>query len=201
MKRTKRRLSKYWDEIILRAIPPYGKFKKMEGEIKEHFTFVSWMFKRIVLPLIVFYVIVSLMLNINIFGPLFIMLLLFLYSNFLPDTDFLIKKTRDKKKESLWYEKYSLLFFAPVIMYYIIAGRARPLYSTEERCFHNFRTAVIYGIFLFIVGCIFWSETIKRVMLPLFGVLGFIFHLMVDKRLKANPSPDGLKNSKVKNQD
>jgi len=69
-------------------------------------------------------------------------------------------------------------------MYYTIAGRARPLYSTEERCFHNFKTVIIYGIFLFILGGIFWSETIKRVMLPLFGMLGFIFHLMVDKKLK-----------------
>jgi len=186
MKRANRRLSRYWDGIILKAIPPYAKFKKMEGEIKEHFNFVGWMFKRIVVPLIVFYVVIGIILNINIFGPLFVMLLIFLYSNFLPDTDFLFKKTRDKNKESLWYEKYSLLFFAPVIIYYIIAGRARPLYSAEERCFHNFNTVIIYGIFLFIVGSIFWAETVKRLMLPLFGMLGFIFHLMVDKKLKAS---------------
>jgi len=98
MKRTKQRLSKYWDGIILKIIPPYAKFKKMEGEIKEHFNFVSWMFKRIVVPLIIFYVIIGLILNINIFGPLFIMLLVFLYSNFLPDTDFLIKKLEIRTK-------------------------------------------------------------------------------------------------------
>jgi len=184
MKRTKRRLSKYWDGIILKTIPPYAKFKKTESEIKEHFNFVSWMFKRILVPLIIFYVIIGLILNINIFGPLFVMLLVFLYSNFLPDTDFLIKKTKNRNEESLWYDKYSLLFFAPVIMYYTIAGRAKPLYSTEERCFHNFKTVIIYGIFLFILGSIFWSETFKRVMLPLFGMVGFIFHLMVDKKLK-----------------
>ena len=184
MNRTKRRLSRYWDEIILKAIPPYAKFKKMEDEIKEHFNFINWMFKRILLPLIVFYVVIGLILNTNVLGSLFISLLVFVYSNFLPDTDFLIKKTRNKSKDSLWYEKYSLLFFAPVIMYYIIAGRARPLYSIEDRCFHNFRTVVVYGIFLFIVGSIFWTDALKRLMLPAFGMLGFVFHLMVDKRFK-----------------
>lgn len=182
MNKTKRRLSRYWDEIILKTIPPYAKFKKMEDEIKEHFNFINWMFKRILLPLIVFYVVMGLILNTNVFGSLFISLLMFIYSNFLPDTDFLIKKTKDKNKDSLWYEKYSLLFFAPIIMYYIIAGRARPLYSVEDRYFHNFRTAIVWGIFLFIVGSIFWTDALKRIMLLVFGMLGFIFHLMVDKR-------------------
>lgn len=191
--RSKQRLSRYWDEIILKRIPPYCKFKKMESEMKEHFNFIGWMFKRILVPLIVFYVVMSLILNIDIFGSLFLSLLIFIYSNFLPDTDFLIKKTKHGGKDSLWYEKYSLLFFAPVIMYYIIAGRARPLYSTEDRYFHNLKTVAIYGIFLFVVGCIFWTDALKRLMLPVFGMLGFIFHLMVDREFNKSL----LKNKKL----
>lgn len=180
MDKTKRRLSRYWNRIILKAIPSHARFTHMEEELKEHFNFLKWMFKRIVLPLILFYVIMSLVFNMNAFGSLFLSLLIFIYSNFLPDADFLIKKTLQKNRVSLWYEKYFLLFFAPVVIYYVIGGRAKPIYSSENRCFHNFKTLVIYGFFLLIVGSIFWPETLKRVMLPLFGMTGFIFHLLVD---------------------
>jgi len=184
MKRTKKKLISYWDGIIARSIPSYVEFKKMEDEIKEHFSFIKWMFKRVVLPLMIFYVVMSLILNMNIFGSLFVFLVVFIYSNFLPDIDFLIKKTKDNDEDSLWYEKYLLLFFAPVVVYYIIAGRARPLYSVDDRCFHNFKTAIIYGLFLFVVGSIFWPETLNRIMLPAFGVTGFVFHLLVDRRFR-----------------
>jgi hypothetical protein len=181
MSKTKQRLSKYWDRIMLKRIPPYGRFKKIEGEINEHFNFIKWMFKRVLVPLMVFYVTIGLILNMNVFGSLFLSFLVFVYSNFLPDIDFLIKKTKDKNKDSLWYEKYLLLFFAPVIMYYIIGGRAKPLYSIEDRSFHNLKTVIAYGIFLFVIGSIFWTDALKRLMLPIFGMLGFVFHLMVDK--------------------
>ena len=180
MDKTKKRLSRYWDRIFLRAIPPYVRFEKVEKELEEHFNFLKWMFKRVVLPLILFYVVMSLVFNMNVFGSLFISFIIFIYSNFLPDVDFLIKRTIQKNRDSLWYEKYFLLFFAPVVIYYVIRGRAKPLYSLEDRCFHNFRTVLVYGFFLLIVGSIFWPETLKRVMLPLFGMMGFIFHLIVD---------------------
>ncbi len=181
MKKTKQKLGKYWDKIVLKIIPPYANFKKVESEIKEHFSFLNWAFKRIIFPLIIFYVIMGLAFNTNVFGSIFISLLLFIYSNFLPDTDFLIQKTKNKNRESLWYEIYSLLFFAPVIIYYVIAGRARPLYSTKSRPFHNLQTVFIYGAFLFVIGSIFWTGTLQRLLFPLFGMIGFLIHLMVDR--------------------
>ena len=120
----------------------------------------------------------------NVLGSLVIALLVFLYSNFLPDIDFLMKETKNKKLESKWYEKYSLLFFAPVIMYYILDGRKKPLYTTKGKFFHNTKTVIIYGIFLFIVGAILWHDSIKMMILPLFGMLGISFHLMVAGRIK-----------------
>lgn len=195
MKKTEKKLSRYWDEVVSSKLPSYRDFRKMEKEISEHFNFVRWAFKSIVIPLIVFYVVIGLVLNMNVFGSLFVSLLAFIYSNFLPDIDFLIKKTKNKHKESLWFEKYALLFFTPVILYYIIAGRAKPLYSAEERCFHNPKSLVIYGIFLFVIGSIFWADAIKRVMLPVFGMLGYAFHLAVDRGFKTSsrkstpPSP------------
>ena len=183
MKKTRQKLSEYWDNIIAKIIPPHNKFSKAEDELKEHFDFVTWIFKMLILPLIIFYVVMGVISNMNVFGSLFLSLLVFIYSNFLPDTDFLIKKTNIGRQESLWYEKYFLLFFAPIIAYYTIAGRARPLYSLENRCFHNFKTIFIYGAFLFVVGTIFWPETLKRVMLPVFGMAGFALHLAVDRGL------------------
>ena len=187
MEKTRSKVIEYWDELIGKKIPSYVEFKKMEEEIKEHFTFLKWTFKRIILPLAIFYAIAGIFFfEINVLGSLVIALLIFLYSNFLPDIDFLMKEAKDKKLVSKWYEKYSLLFFAPIIMYYILDGRKKPIYTLKGKYFHNFRTVLIYGVFLFVLGAILWQENIKMIILPLFGMLGFSFHLMVDGRIK-NP--------------
>ena len=183
MRKSRKRLSEYWDEMIARAIPTKSKFEQVNNEVGEHFSFVLWASKRILLPLIVFYVIIGIAFNMSVFGSLFVCLAIFVYSNFIPDLDLLIKKINGEGKESLWYEKYFFLFFAPVVVYYIIDGRARPLYSSEERCFHNLKTMIFYGIFLLVIGSIFWPETLKRLMLPLFGMFGFLLHLIIDGKL------------------
>jgi len=94
--------------------------------------------------------------------------------------DFLVRTTDRKAKESLWYEKYFVLLFAPIVAYYVIRGKAKPIYSMNHRCFHNIRSIIIWGIFLFIIGNIFWDETLKIVMLPIYGMIGFTFHLIID---------------------
>lgn len=188
MNKTSKKLSEYWDKMVSKFI--HYKFDKVEEELKEHFDFLAWTFNRVILPLMIFFVVMSLLLNINIFGSLFISLAIFLYSNFLPDTDFLIKYTENKNKESMWYERYTLLFFAPLISYYIIRGKAKPLYSIRGRSFHNIRSMIIWGAFLLVIGSIFWPETLKRIMLPLFGMAGFTFHLLVDKGFHQIVKPD-----------
>ncbi|MBI3412905.1 MAG: hypothetical protein HY051_02380 [Candidatus Aenigmarchaeota archaeon] len=122
----------------------------------------------------------------RIFAPLFISLLIFLYSNFLPDVGYLVKKTNDKRKEWKWQEKYTLLFFAPVVIYYVIAGRAKPLYSAEGMPFHNLKSALIYSLFLLVIGSLFWEERLKTTILMTFGFLGFVCHLFVDRNFKIN---------------
>ncbi len=186
MNKTRRKLTEYWDNLISSRIPHFATFQTIEGEIKEHFSFAAWAFKRIVLPIAVFYLLASFVLQVRIFAPLLISLLIFLYSNFLPDVGYLAKKTNNKPKEWKWQEKYTLLFFAPVVIYYVIAGRAKPLYSTQDRPFHNFRTAIIYGVFLFVAGMFLWNDLLKATMLAIFGFLGFSTHLLVDKNFKIN---------------
>jgi len=189
MNKTRRKFAEYWDRIIFIRMPSYATFKKMNKELVEHFNFLEWAFKRIVLPIIVFYALVGLVFEINLFGSIFLSLLIFFYSNLLPDVDVLFKKTNRKALDSLWYEKYSLLFFAPIIVYYVISGRQRPLYSISNRPFHNFRTVLVYGAFLFVVGSIFWMDALRRAMFPIFGMLGFSFHLIIDRKMYEDETP------------
>jgi len=183
MENTRKKLSIYWDELISKKIPSYVNFQKIEEEIKEHFGFLKWAFKRIVLPIVVAYILAGIFLfKTNVLGSLVIALIVFLYSNFLPDTDFLMKE-KNSNIESKWYEKYALLFFAPVIIYYILDGRKKPFYTKKGKFFHNYKTVLIWGIFLFILGSILWQEPIKMAILPIFGMLGFSFHLIIDGRI------------------
>lgn len=180
MRQTKKKLGGYWDNRVSKIIPHNANFKKVEQEFKEHFGFIGTTIKRVLIPLAAFYIILGLVMDLNVFGSLLLSLLVFLYSNLIPDMDFLIKKTERKFKESLWYEKYFWLLFAPITLYYVLIGRAKPAYSAEHKCFHNIKSAVIYGIFLFLIGNILWDERIKILMLPLFGIVGYFFHLIVD---------------------
>ena len=184
MNKTKNKLVIYWDNLISTRIPSYVSFHKLEEEIKEHFAFLKWTFKRIILPLAIAYIIAGIFLKINVLGSLVIALLIFLYSNSLPDTDFLMKATKDKKSESRWYEKYALLFFAPLVIYYILDGRKKPIYVSKNKYFHSFKIVPLYGFFLFILGVILWQQPLKMVILPIFGMLGFSFHLIVDGYIK-----------------
>ena len=184
MNKTKSKFTRYWDNLISKKLPSYVQFNKVEAEVKEHFAFLTWAFKRIILPLTLFYIAAGILLKMNVLGSLVIALLIFLYSNFLPDTDFLIKATPNKQNQSKWYELYSLLFFAPVVIYYILDGRKKPLYTKKNKFFHTFKAMLFYGLFLFILGSILWQQPLKMAILPVFGMLGFAFHLMVDQKIK-----------------
>jgi len=181
MRKTRKKFEKYWDIFIYRHLPPIAKFKKVNKELIEHFGFIQWTLKRILLPIIVFYIIVGFVLNINVFGVLLTSLLIFFYSNFLPDVDILFKKTKRKSLDSPWYEKCAVLFFAPVILYDIFTNRQRPLYSIKSRPFHNVQTMLIYGGFLFVVASVFWPDLLRRTIFTFFGMMGYTIHLMVDK--------------------
>ncbi len=180
MIKSKKRLSEYWDNLVLGKIPPYARFSHFEREIKEHFSFLSVMFKRIIIPIILLYIFTGFFLKIDIFGSLFLSMLIFIYSNFLPDVDFIVSFTKNNKNESLWYEKYFLLCFAPIVIYYVFVGKAKPIYSAKPRIFHSTSALLVYGIFLLVVGSVFWSSNFKTVMFSLFGVAGFAIHLIVD---------------------
>ncbi|MEI6238557.1 MAG: hypothetical protein WCP15_03430 [bacterium] len=181
MTKTRERLREYWDLVILKRIPPHAHFHKVEEELKEHYSLLIWSWKRFLLPLIILYIVLGIVFKINILAPLFISLLALFYSNFLPDVDILINKPNEDGRESLWFETSFLLCFAPIFIFYVMNGKANPLFSSKHRAFHNISTIFIWGFFLLIVSSLFWpDDMIKRLMLPLFGMAGFSFHLMVD---------------------
>ncbi len=181
MTNTKERLKEYWDAVVLKKIPPHAQFHKVEDEIREHYSLLAWLWKSFLLPLIALYFILGIVFHNHILGSLFLSLLVFFYSNFLPDADILVNRPQDNERESLWYELYFLLFLTPIFLFYVMKGRANPLYTIKPRPFHNFSSVIAWGIFLLIISSLFWpDDTLKKLMLPLFGMAGFSFHLMVD---------------------
>jgi hypothetical protein len=185
MDKTKGKLTKYWDGLLSDSLPSFANLDKVEEEVKEHYLFVRLMWMRFIIPLVSFYVVMGLIFRINILGALFISFLVFIYSNMLPDADILIKKTPEGQRESLWYEIFFLLCFAPIVVYYVLHGRAKPLFSNTPKPFHSLKAAFIWALFLFLIGNLFWPGVlIKSLMLPLFGLIGFLFHLFVDDVVK-----------------
>ncbi|VVB59574.1 Uncharacterised protein [uncultured archaeon] len=179
MKKTNRLLRRKWDDIFYCLIK--ATFDKFGNEVSEHAAFMKWVAKRILMPLTVFYVLTGLIFfKIYVVGSLFLGALFFIYSNFLPDLDSLMIATNDKKRVSEWHEKYLLLFFAPVLVYYAVSGQAKPIYTTKGKEFHTTKALVTYVCFLFLFGLVLWRNPLQHTILPIFGGLGYLTHLAVD---------------------
>jgi len=155
-------------------------FEKLIEELKEHTNLLKWCFKRLIVPLIGFIMILSLIWNVNLMGLMLFSTITFFYGEFLPDIDILVRKTNNPLEESLWYEKYTYLFLAPIVLYYTLTGRTKPIYSIKSKCFHNIESALIYGLLIFVVSCIFWHEFWMRIIPSITGFIGYLTHLIVD---------------------
>ena len=79
-------------------------------------------------------------------------LLIFFYSNFLPDLPSIYrrKKENGEAEELPWYKKYSLLLFAPLLIWAFYSGIRLSWRTTDT--FHNFRSLTIFGGFLFLLS-------------------------------------------------
>ena len=165
----------------MKRIPPHAQFHKVEDELREHYNLIIWAWKSFLLPLIILYFVLGIIFHNHILGSLFLSLLVFFYSNFIPDADILVSRPQKNEKESMWYELYFLLCFAPIFLYYVMKGRANPLYSIKPRPFHHLVVIFVWGFFLLIISSLFWpDDMLNKMMFPIFGMAGFSFHLMVD---------------------
>jgi len=162
---------------------------RMEEETSEHIHLLIKVFKWAVLPLSLFYVFVDFyFFGENAFDSMLWGILVFFYSNFLPDLPSIYrrKKNNVKNEDLPWYKKYALLLFAPLLIWFLFSG-IQPKWKTTET-FHDFKSLMIYGAFLLILGFFAFAKfpievgNITEILsLPLYGVIGYLTHLKVDK--------------------
>jgi hypothetical protein len=161
----------------------------MKEETAEHVQGAVKVFKFVVLPASLIFVFANFyFLGENSVAPMLWGILVFFYSNFLPDLPSIYRKKGkiSDYKDPPWYKKYLLLLSAPIVIWVLFSG-VRLKWKTVET-FHNFTSLAIYGIFLLLVGFLVFvgnpisiGNLIEILSLPLYGMAGYLTHLKVDK--------------------
>jgi hypothetical protein len=164
---------------------------RMKEETAEHVHASVKVFKFIILPVSLFYVFSNFyFLGQNSIAPMLWGTLVYFYSNFLPDLPSIYRKKGNNSAygDPPWYKKYFILLFAPIVIWVLFSG-VRLKWKTAET-FHNLKSLIIYGAFLLLVGFFAFVEhpiSLGNLMeifsFPLYGVVGYLTHLKVDKIL------------------
>ncbi len=162
---------------------------RMKEETLEHVHSSIKVFKWIVLPTSLFYVsAVFYFFRENPLGSILWGILIFFYSNFLPDLPSIYRKKKNNVRvEDLpLYKKYAILLFAPLLIWVLFSGIRLAWRTTDT--FHNFKSLTIYGTFLLLLGFFAFVKfpvtigNITEIMsLSFYGVIGYLTHLRVDK--------------------
>jgi len=162
---------------------------RMEEETTEHIHSMIKVFKWAILPLSLLYVFADFyFFGENAFDSMFWGVLVFFYSNFLPDLPsiFRRKKSSVETEDLPLYKKYALLLFAPLLIWFLFSGIQLKWKTTET--FHDFKSLTIYGTFLLMMGFFAFVNfpinvgSITEILsLPLYGAVGYLTHLKVDK--------------------
>lgn len=162
----------------------------MERETQEHVKMLIKVFKFVVLPASLFYVASDfLVLSENAVDSMLLGIIIFIYSSFLPDLPSIYEKRKDDAttKDIPWYKKYALLLFAPLFLWALFSGTQLRWKTTET--FHNFKSLTVYTGFLLLLGSVFIyppftiGDLTELVSLPLYGIIGYVTHLKVDRIL------------------
>jgi len=162
---------------------------RMKEETLEHVHSSIKVFKWIILPISLFYVTADFyFFGENALDSMFWGILIFFYSNFLPDLPSIYRKKKNNvENEDLpWYKKYALLLFAPLLIWVLFSGIRLAWRTTDT--FHNFKSLTIYGAFLFALSLFGFVKfpidigSITEILsIPLYGMIGYLTHLKVDK--------------------
>jgi len=161
----------------------------MKEETSEHVRLLVKVFKWVVLPASLFYVCAGFcVLGENAIESILGATLVFFYSSFLPDLPSIYARKRGKKvtEDLRWYTKYALLLFAPIFILALSSGMQLRWKTTDN--FHNLKSLMIYGAFL-LLGSFFAfvdfpisiGDITEILSPPLYGILGYLIHLKVDK--------------------
>jgi len=211
LKKTKREISKLFYRFVFRLrrltyASVLGYFKTVNRKAKkklvtgwmkyetwEHVGLMLKVFKWVVLPASLLYVCTDLyFFGENTLDSMFLGILIFVYSSFLPDLPSIFRKkpqyyVKDKTEDLPWYKKYALLLFAPLFIFAFLGLGMRRKWKTTET-FHNFKSVMIYGVFLFALSLLIFGNfpiaiggITEILSVPLYGLVGFLTHLKVDK--------------------
>jgi len=165
----------------------------MKRETLEHVDSLIKVFKWVVLPASLIYVCANFyFFGENALDSMLLGILIFFYSNFLPDIPSIYRgrkshgDIRVTDEDLLWDEKYALLLFAPLFIGAFFCG-IRLRWKTTET-FHNFKSLTIYVVFLLLVSFFAFGDfpisigDITEILsLPFYGLIGYLTHLKVDK--------------------
>lgn len=163
----------------------------MKLETRQHLHLTIKMFKWTILPASLLYLCADFFyFGENALDSMFLGILIFFYSNFLPDLPSIFRRktyhdTRDTTGDLPWYKKYALLLFAPLFIGAFFLGTRLRWKTTEN--FHNFKSLAIYLIFLFTLSFFAFGDLpisigdiTEIVSVPLYGLIGYLTHLKVD---------------------
>jgi hypothetical protein len=163
----------------------------MKSETLQHVDLMIKVFKWVVLPASLLYFCADLyFFQENVLDSMFLGILIFFYSNFLPDLPSIFRRkiyhnTRDTTGDLPWYKKYALLLFAPLFIGAFFLGTRLRWKTTET--FHNFKSLAIYLIFLFTLSFFAFvdlpisiGDITEIFSVPLYGLIGYLTHLKVD---------------------
>lgn len=178
-------------ENLNRKIQSRLPFWRMREETSEHVRMLIEVFEFVVLPVSIIYILAEVfLLKENAFDSTLWGILVFFYSNFLPDLTCIFRRDIDKEKtkDLSGYKKYALLLFTPLFIC-ILFSNVQFVWKTAED-FHNFKSLTIYGGFLTLLGFLVFGgfpvsvgQMTEMLAFPVYGIIGYLTHLKVDKIL------------------
>jgi hypothetical protein len=168
----------------------------MKRETLEHVRSLIQVFKWVVLPASLIYVFVDFyFFGENALDSMFLGILIFFYSNFLPDIPSIYRRRmsygeiRVSDEGLSWEKTYALLLFAPLFIGAFFCGIRLRWKITET--FHNFKSLTIYVAFLLLLSFFAFGDfpieignIIEILSLPFYGLKGYLTHLRVDRMHK-----------------
>lgn len=176
-------------ESINQKIQSRLPFWRLKEETSEHVRMAVDVFEVIVLPFSIIYLFGELFfLRENAFDSVLWGILVFFYSNFLPDLTSIFRggKSKRRVRDLSWYKKYAILFFAPIFVL-LLFSNVHIGWKTAEN-FHNFKSLTVYGSFLLLCGFVIFGgfpvsfgQISEMLILPFYGAIGYLSHLKVDK--------------------
>lgn len=153
----------------------------MKEETSEHLHMLSRALRFVIFPASICFVFAGVLLGENALNTVLWGVLIFIYSNFLPD---LPSAFREKIGEAnaarlSWFKKYALLLFAPIFIWLLFTDITVAWKTTET--FHNFKSLFVFEGFLALVVFVFSGGSIEPLTICFYGAVGYLAHLKVDK--------------------